>query len=257
MSHRRYKVGINPRYDREFDWRKGQSGILNRANNSSVSFDLWSESGVQNLLIERIGEQDGLVADPNGYWISGLLRAAREAVAAVDTRFENMVIKAKRAGRYPPETMPEELVNEKLVMEARLDICQEEIDQLKKMLAKHQTRKQAEDDHLILAQGPMGTTSGADPPRSVDGQKIRWDEIQKHFIIDCEKSPYHLLRLPDYYAHVSRPWREAKRVAHNEAYAKAHDLEASDGARKKWGEEAARILRAPDYPPWPPRPEES
>jgi hypothetical protein len=255
MSHRRSKIGKFPAYDFEYDLRKGKSGILNRQNNSSLAFDLWSEAGQRKLLTERIGEEDGQIVDPSGYWTPGLLLAAEMAVAAVDTRFENMVIKAKRMGRYPPETMPPELVNDKLILEARLDIVKEEVDQLKKMLAKHAARKQEENDHLILAQGPQGTTWGSDPPREVDHQPIRWDEKQGHFVIDCKKSPYDGVRLPDYYAFVCKPWREAKNAAYQEAHKKATNLDLSEGERRRFGERAAQILRSSTEPPWPPRPE--
>lgn len=258
MSRRRHKIGKFPVYDAEYDLQKGASVIHNhRHDKGNVALAFWSESGVRDLLKQWEGTEDGLYPDPGGpYHLVSHLKAAQDALAAVDSKFQNMIIAAQRSGRFPPETMPQELVIERLACEARLDVVQEEIDLLKKELARYANRKQEEDDHLILPYGPAGSTQGADPPRSVDGQKIEWNEELGHFVICCKKSPYDGMKLPNYYVHIVRVWRDEKNRLYREAHDKANDLESSEGARKKWAEEAHRLVTGIKTPPWPPRPED-
>lgn len=261
MSKRRYKIGINPEYDSTFDNLKERSGILNpnKSGISSVCFDLWSRTGLELILAEWAGtEDDGTFEDIQiKRWVNSRLRDAQDRLAAVDTKFENMKINKQRAGRYPPETMPPEMVEEKHRREAAIDILEGEIENVKKRLAKHQATEKKQDDHLVLAHGPAGSCHGTDPPRSIDGQKVVWSEKQGHFLIDCEKSPFHQMRLPDYYLHIARPWRDAKRALVNELQVQANDLNLPLGERLCHGNEAARIRRLPNIPPWPERPPEA
>jgi hypothetical protein len=257
VSHRRYKIGKFPAYDSMFDHAKGTSPVLNRgkAGTSTATLDLWSETGTRKLLAEYGGNTTDGFFDDGRKVVNSRLKSAREDLVTVDDRFENMKTKAIRAGRYPIEKMPEAMVQEKLVLEAKIDIILEEIDWLTRELSKYEARRQKQDDHLILASGPRGTTMGSDPPRSVDGQKVRWDEALGHFLIDCPQSPFHGMRLPDYYVYICNPWRTAKRAMINELQAIVDNLELSQAKRQRAGEEAARIRRAPDVPPWPPKPE--
>jgi len=257
MSHRRYKCGTNPQYDKEFDWRKEKSGILNRGQSgvNPVTFDLFGESGIRQLLAEWAGNSGDGEYDNGSRIVNSKIRDAKERLASIDTRFENQKAMAVRSGKYPPETMPQEWVSEKLVLQARLDIVAEEIDWLRKELPKFQAQKQKQNDHLILAYGPMGSAAGADPPRSIDGQKVVWSEELGHFVIDCEKSPYHGMKLPDYYVHIAKPWRTEKQRLHREAHVISQNLDLPEGERRRAAEKAWRILRAADIPPWPERPE--
>lgn len=255
---RRYKCGQHSAYDKEFDKAKTVSPILNR-NQASIStaYDLQSKSGLERLLLERIGDDAGRVVDPQSPTLINARRLnAKLELAAVEEHWQAIRVRAQRAGRYPPETMPDELVERRLQAEAKLDVTNDEIQWLKKEIAKHEAVEQEVDSSQILKYGPRGSCRGSDPPREVDGQPVVWDEDVGSFLIDCKKSPYHGLKLQNYYAFVVKPWGEAKQEAYQKAYAKAHDLDQLEGNRARAAMEADRILKDPQFPPWPPRPEE-
>jgi hypothetical protein len=100
--------------------------------------------------------------------------------------------------------MPAELVEKQLRLEAGLDIAQEELDALKKELGRWEAREKKATNDNLLKYGPRGSCKGADPVREIDGQKV----IQRdgEFFIDCPASPYHDMKLPDYFALVVHPF---------------------------------------------------
>ncbi|MFZ5451845.1 MAG: hypothetical protein ACOZF2_08270 [Thermodesulfobacteriota bacterium] len=220
---------------------------------------LQDEAGLRQLLREWQGDKDGRFEDlKTGRVVNSHLLVAQEALAAVGQKHKDMVAMARRAGR-PASDMQRtpELIREELQAQAVLDIRMEEIDWLLKAINKRLEGKRKEDEALVLLHGPMGSTQGADPPRAVDGQPVRWDEKDGNFLIDCPTSPYHKMRLPNYYADVVKPWRAATRQAYDEAHKNEIDLEASEGSRKLWAEKAQMILRTPLlFVPMPPRPKE-
>lgn len=266
MSHRRYKIGLNPRYDKTFDRVKSQSPFLNPAVRESQG--AWQnpefvQSCQKNGLVALIRQfgGDGDKAHP-GQWLNRLLdpprwepsfvMRAEEAIAAVDEDFENMKLRAVRSGRIPPEEMPQELVDRRLVAEAAADVLREELDSLRRELeTKYVKKEQARQDSKILVHGPQGACMGADPVRETDGQKVEWNKELGQFVINCPASPYHSMTLPDYFIFICAPYRAARNAAHDEAAEKLRDMSLTVAERSKW--QAIYHGQAPIE--LPPRPE--
>lgn len=251
MGRRRYKVGKFPAYDRLYDRRKGDSPFLNPRladQHPDLSFDFTQKEGVLRLILEYEGQPSGehqgqyedLVFDAG--WRDSWIKRGQGVLAAVDREFDDIKARARRSGTPPPEEMPLALVEKKLRAEAVLDITMEELDSLKK---RWETRwaipARLAQDARILAHGPAGSAWG-EPPKEIDFQPVITRDGE--LIINCPASPYHQMRLPDYFVHVVRPFLEIKRQL-----------------LQKWNDSG----RSPDVPCpigcrfgpefWPPRPE--
>ena len=110
----------------------------------------------------------------------------------------------------------------------------------KELRTKFQGPKQKAWDDRVLMHGPMGTCLGADPPREIDGQPITVKDGD--LIISCEQSPYHEMKLLDYFCRVVRPFHETYR-------ARQAEMEHLPMAERPLGH---GITKAD----WPKRPEE-
>jgi len=217
MSHRRYKVGLHPPYDKAFDNEKGKSPFLNPKNFSDEKLQASHKDGLECLILEwegnKNGDHKGQFYNPmwGGAWQNSRLLNAKEALAAIDVEFEDLKAATKRSGkRLSPDVMPPALIEKRLRCEAKLDIVMEEIDALRKELTKWQAKEKKIFDDNILKYGPQGAATG-DPPREIDFQPV----IQKDgdLVINCKESPYDQMKLPDYYEKVVYPFLKARRAA--------------------------------------------
>lgn len=259
MSNRRYKVNEFPIYDRTYYHAKINSPVLNRnaLTSSSEGLRLWNEEGQMSLLRELEGNKHGQYLDNKGRMVDSQLKQAQDLIAAIDEQFQAHCDQVKRSGKNPPEEMPRDMAETKLRAEAKLDILKDEIEALKLLLARHKDRKKETDDDLVLKNGPKGVAMGADPPREVDGQPVKWDGELGAFVINCPKSPYHKMRLPDYYAFVVKPFNEARVKAHRAAHKRCNDLTLNDAERQAAWEKGNMILKNKGKKFWPERPEET
>jgi hypothetical protein len=196
FAHRRYPDGENPDYDRAFATQISASPILSGSKSvmDPTAWQMASKKGLEALLIEWQGKAER-VAD---------------LLEKIGAAFENRKVQARRAGRPEPETMPQDLLEEKHKAEARADVTAEEIDFVRGILANRAAKEQAErDTRLLLTHGPVGSGKG-DPVVEIDGQPVRanW---KGDLIIDCPKSPYNKMRLADYIAKVVLPFLKIQR----------------------------------------------
>jgi len=183
------------------------------------------------------------------------LSRALELLDQVPLAFENQKLQARRGGKQEPGEMPPELLAEKHKLEARADVILEEIARIKELISEFETRAKREKEAMVLKFGPMGTSKGS-PCTIIDGQPCGID-AEGLPRIDCPKSPFNGMRVCDYREKIVKPWRTAINEAYQAAYAKANDLEATDGARLAATEKAAMILRNPsEHVPWPEKPKE-
>lgn len=233
MSRRRYKVGLHPHYDKAFDHLKGYSPLLSRGE-----IDTNSVPGLK----AEIEQQTGKVA------------RAETKIQEADERFENMQAVAKREGRAVPETMPPELVEVRLLAEAKFDICREELDILKKLLAAQETKEKQVKSEDILPFGPDGAGKLRDGILAeIDGQMVSFDKEKDCLVIDCESSPYNRLPVYLYYAMV-RTWKKERAEARSHAAMMSQDLTLPKSERELWFEKTRRRPVPPSQ--WPARPPE-
>lgn len=233
MSRRRYKVGVNPGYDRAFDNLKSHSPLL-----AHGAIDTNSVPGLKALIAEQTEK----------------VNRAEAKIKEVDERFENMKIVSKREGREIPSEMPPELVEVLLLAEAKLDICREELDILKKLLAVQQAQEKKVQSEDILPYGPDGSGKLKDGILAeIDGQMVSFDKQKDCLVIDCESSPYNRLPVWQYYQ-MLKEWKKERCVARSYAAMMSQDLTLPKAERDLWFEKTRRRPVPPEQ--WPPRPED-
>jgi hypothetical protein len=200
MSRRRYKVGLNPDYDRRFDVLKGNSAILGKRGpnefNMAIPQILNSIRSIQHYMDQT----------------ATLAKAKTEEVEAIIQNWETGFI---RSGRPVPSEIPSQIVTQQLKAEAELDVLNEEVDWLKKELGKREAAVKAEKASHVLEYGPIGCGKG-EPLIEVDGQ----DVVNKEgvLVISCKESPYDGMTVTDYFDQIVYPFLKARKAAANAYY---------------------------------------
>jgi len=195
MSRRRYKVGKFPDYDHRFDVVKGKSSIL--AGDSVNHFHMARPQILNSIssIKHYLGQTEALA------------KTKEEDLTAL---ISNWQIDLQRAGRPIPAEPPAQVTNQRLTAEAELDILGEEIDWLKKEVAKREAAAKKIIDDKVLEYGPIGCGKG-DPQSEIDGQQVI--EKDGELVIDCKESPYDGMKLPDYFSMIVHPFLKARREA--------------------------------------------
>lgn len=192
FKHRRHPIGEFWEYDDAFERRLASSSILSRTGSimNSAPLQMASLAGLQGLLAELEAQVQG---------VAGLLEK-------IDVEFQNRKIQARRQGKVEPETMPPELLVEKLRAEGRHDVLLEEVDKIRGLIAAKEAPEKAAEEAAVLRHGPTGGGKG-DPLRVIDGQDVICDR-KGNLRISCKKSPYDGMLVVDYRVHVCEPFRQ-------------------------------------------------
>lgn len=215
MSRRRYKIGLNPAYDKRFDHRKEHNALLNPTGQRMNWTALEATSGGAPRMLKESQEHH---------------EATLRRLANHEEQFEKLKLQAAGQGRPEPTPSPE-FIQERLELEAEADIIGEEVDLLLKMVRDASARKEAARVRDILPFGPRGDRKGGIiksqsrsvpdtiiPVTVIDGQKVSYrdgNEFKKPFI-DDPASPYNGLDLKHYWP-MAEAWikehRECKRIS--------------------------------------------
>jgi hypothetical protein len=223
---RRYEIGEKPIYDQQYDFR------LNQSATGSIGSKVDAQ--------RRISE--------------GQARAEQiqEEIEAINLKFENVKVTARREGRPEPAEMPQELRKERLELEAELDVIPEKAAQFEEILAKIEAREQAEQDAKILQYGPVGHGKLRDGILSmIDGQPIRVNR-KGILIISCKKSPYDGMLVADYRLHIAAPFAKARAEKSREYEDAIAEKERELRELKKLKPNLEGVIARGDLPPRPP-----
>ncbi len=135
------------------------------------------------------------------------LEQRKQAVEDALQAFKNYQQERVNAGRKRPEQMPSQYREPWERAEAATDILQEEIQAVKKALAKAEEKdKQKGVTRKVLPYGPKGSSTLRDGViNQVDGQVVALDE-KNIPVIDDKRSPYNGMKVADYFETIVRPW---------------------------------------------------
>jgi len=208
-------TGENVEADKVYARLAAFSPVLNPSlrDTAGTALALGDLHGCEALLVELVGEKDGLYRDENGKPQTAGIPVAEARLEAMDAEFTGLQARAKREGRRCPTEMPPDMAARRVEQEARLGAARDEAAELKKRIAAFKAEEEKEAARRLLPRGPEGTGKlcpTADAPQGrlvlIDGQSVAPDPKTGELVIAEAKSPYHGVRVADYREFVVHPY---------------------------------------------------
>ena len=210
MIRRRFKLKEHPEYHQRYNILKQASFILNKNMESFEKMRLCDKQGLTGLLIEWRGTDSRKIWMKENKEIKSRLLEAEERVKELEERYKRENMRLLNTGHLPFKSIYESSVaKEYLKALAELDIVQEEIDELEKLLkeAIKRTEPEVKKRKKVI---PQGNRWGI-PVREVDGQKVSMGK-DGLLVIDEPGSPYDKLPLVVYLQLVVERYHKEKKI---------------------------------------------
>ena len=268
----RYKTGVHPTYDREYQLRADKSFILNdkkRANNIENSGRLYGADACRYVLHHTLEGKSKKT--PGFYEMKGSLFQA--SIPAAQEQLKNIHQEHKRWAKQQvrkaltlelPKHWPDDLLEKRLKAEAALDVYLAERKKLIELIEKYEANEKKETEEKWLPFGPI-STSFNEKAGEIDGQEVDVlsGDVPIPYICD-ERSPYFKMSVVDY-IEMAKQWSaHIKKLGEQEAEKIIQRLEqeVKDGKRQvpptrmqkmKLRKEAWKDLKISekDFPKWP------
>jgi hypothetical protein len=193
-----------------------QSSVLSPQNVSGTEGELMStEQECQHLLRTLQGNKQGKYQTSRGEQVSKVQKL-KNKIEAVMQQFNQRNKRRVVEGSPPMQELPEDLQEQRLMLEAKLDVALEEVDAVKKQLKSFEEQTEEVADDQMLKYGPQGhVTLQGGIPAEVDGQKANVNENGIP-VIEDKRSPYDGLTVMAYKALVVQPWLESRNQINRE-----------------------------------------
>ncbi len=197
-------------YHDMYDRLRLASQILNAGNrNVGIHFMIWDKVNVETQIRRMTGDENGQFLEKNGNGHLASIPAQEQRLADLEHQFQSFQRRKIREGHARPKDWPPDLLRQRLEAEARLDVLNEELEQLQKWLT-HFTEpiQKAQDDHVLeyglRCSGRLRNGGLAE----IDGQACGY--IGDVLCIIDEKSPYNSISITDY-RKLSAEWLAERR----------------------------------------------
>lgn len=228
MSHRRYKQGTHRKYDSILRRLRLESELLNGGNKSATMATLnrVDKTHLEYIKTQLIGENGGGTVKDEAREIPsyhGIYRdEEKETYLATIPLIEKQLKQLERqfeaenqirinTGVKPMEEMPSYLLEEKVTMEAKLDLYKEELDEVERLLSEMDKKQEKIHNEKIKNLKPIGIKKLKGGIVSIiDGQNVSIT-IEGFLIINDPASPYHGVFVDDYSEYVVKPYQAEKR----------------------------------------------
>jgi hypothetical protein len=204
-------------YDRKYMHLKNSSQILGNTNTGigvgSVHNILFDEANLEAVKIELIGEDKEGNYKRKGVDYLAKIPAIKEEIKEFKQRWRSKQMQAINEGEEVPseDEMPADLLEEKLILEARLDIYQEELAKIQERLDSLDNKEQDKDDQDVLKYGLICTGQLRDGVLvEIDGQNV--EKVRGVMIIKDSRSPYNGMSVPDF-RQLAKDWQEERKQA--------------------------------------------
>jgi len=220
---KRYKRGEHKIFDDAYDRYASSSEILNPSAIAHIGSFIWDKDNIQIELIRLLGsDEKGLYKSYDNLTMKGEIPLLQEKLDRLEVQFNEMNLKREMQGKLVLENYPPDMLNEKLQLEARLDICLSEKQLLEQRLKdgavlKEQTRKSTMLQYGLRCQMSRN---------EIDGQ--RTGMLDNKLIIVDSASPYHGMAVTDY-RQLSEKWLQMRRQANNEKLLKIQNEAMAKG----------------------------
>jgi hypothetical protein len=173
------------------------------------SLNLNDPNTLRGLLNEVKGDpqfKEGTYRDRTGQTVPSKIPAAEAAIREIHADFKEYAQRRINMGHPEPKEMPEDM-KERLDREkVYLELYQLEAKRLEEILAEIESREKVKTVGRVLQGGPRGSSKMRNGVLSmIDGQpvvKAKSGMLE----IDCPDSPYHQVKVPDYFEQIVKPW---------------------------------------------------
>jgi hypothetical protein len=226
MAKYRYlPIGSQPIYDNEYNLRMVQSNILNSGNQNFGAYSsLWDKKTTVFEILRVGGDENGQYYRGTELTLAEIPNTERK-LEILDNKFKNYQSDRSNQGYAVTEVWPIELLNEKLKTQAKLDVLQLELTQLKKHLSAFIEIENIESDKNILLYGLQGNGKLRNGYLSeLDGQKI----ISQDGLMIIANGIYKGMAVTDYRI-LCLEWQEGREQAEKEQLRQMQDLAKAEG----------------------------
>ena len=222
---KKYKTGTHDHFDKMYLKFKNKSQILgNGTDVASTSNILWDKAALSHAVIEYLGDEEGTYI-LKGETITALIPTAKQEIKAIEKQWKQVKRQRMNEGFAEPteEEWPEDLLNQRLKWEARLNILEEEIVKINEALAEYDQPEADESDKQVLRYGLSESGQLHDGVLcEMDGQIVApIDDIP---VIQDIRSPFNGMSIPEY-RKLAKVWRKEREMADRE-YLKVLQAEA-------------------------------
>ena len=197
--------------DKLLEILKSDSPILNPGKGvpGVGSLNLSDANALRGLLNEVIGDPQftkGTFRSRTGETVPAKIPNAEAAIRGIHEDFKEYKQRRINMGHPEPKEMPPEM-KERLDREKTyLKLYQLEAKELEKRLAEIESQEKVKTVGMVLKGGPRGSSKMRNGILSmIDGQpvvKAKTGMLE----IDCPDSPYHGMKVPDYFEEIVKPW---------------------------------------------------
>jgi hypothetical protein len=212
-------------YHEEYDRLRMDSKVLN-ANANQIGFSqiLFDRDRITIEIQKRVGDDKGIFIMQNKQNIA-VIPFIKGQIKQVEEKFLSHCRQRELMGYETTEEFPPEMLKEKLLLEAKLSIVEEEVTELQKRLKNYSDKEIKEDETNILKYGLMQSGQMHDGKLiSLDGQKI----ITVDDVLVIENGPYRGLSLV-LYRKLAKEWKQARDKADQEKLKLRHEQAKKEG----------------------------
>lgn len=218
---RRFPTGKNEYYDQQYMRLKNESQVLAGPSFvGSVHNQIFDESGLlayKNMLTgegtsekEQDEDEEAAVEIGSAIPFTGKIPRVKRQLREFDKKVRSMQIDDVLQGKEvrAPKQMPVKLLEEQLLLFARLDIYLLELEKVTEKLDALKEVEQVADDHMVLAYGLICTGQLFNSQlNEIDSQTV--EKYQGILIIKDERSPYNGMSVVDY-RQLAKDWQEER-----------------------------------------------
>jgi hypothetical protein len=254
ISGRRYKIGEHPIYDRRYGALKSHSQILNQSDHkpNPYSINISDKQGliVQRYLLMGVDEKDGKFINSSGVWEIATIPEIKSKIAVLQKEFDDWAQTQVNNGYHRPKQMLPGMMEERLKLEANLDIATAELAKIDLMISKFKNKEEEKRNSKVLYYGLQGNGRLKDGILcEIDGQRV--SQFNGILVIDEPVSPYDGMAVADY-RELAKQWRN-DRIAVYTGLKKRREAEiAEKGASNIIAQYPYSChVKREDLPAWP------
>lgn len=152
-GNRRYMpIEKYPVYNDTYDRELVNSQVFNTFSHIDVNTILWDKQNIMNEIFRYYGNKEGYYLE-HDQPVRALIPSIMDKLEDLENRFKEIKVQMVNEGYEEPEKMPINMLNQKYILEAKMDVYEKEKLELGKRLAAYTDAEKNKKDEEILAYG--------------------------------------------------------------------------------------------------------